>query len=214
MLSERGATDTMKWAILATGTIARKFAGTVNAMAEAGEDQQVIACASRSLEKAQAFADEFGIPRAYGSYEAMAADPDVEAVYIATPNTMHYENAKMCLDAGKYVLCEKPFTTTKADAEELFALARAKGLFIMEGFWIRFLPVHQKMMELIRNGEIGNVVFARADFGFTANGARRVRKFDPAWAAAQCSTSAFIIWASCAWLCRTRIRSAIRSSLT
>ncbi|MBQ6240304.1 MAG: Gfo/Idh/MocA family oxidoreductase [Firmicutes bacterium] len=170
----------MKWAILATGTIARKFAGTVNAMAEAGEDQQVIACASRSLERAQAFADEFGIPRAYGSYEAMAADPDVEAVYIATPNTMHYENAKMCLDAGKHVLCEKPFTTTKADAEELFALARAKGLFIMEGFWIRFLPVHQKMMELIRNGEIGNVVFARADFGFTANGARRVRKFDPA----------------------------------
>ncbi len=169
----------MKWAILATGTIARKFAGTIRSMAAAGEDQQLVACASRSQEKAQAFADEFGIPRAYGSYEAMAADPDVEAVYIATPNTMHFENAKMCLNAGKNVLCEKPFTTTKADAEALFALAREKGLFIMEGFWIRFLPVHQKMMELIRDGEIGDVVFARADFGFAVSGARKIRKFDP-----------------------------------
>lgn len=169
----------MKWAILATGTIARKFAGTIRSMASAGEDQQLIACASRSQEKAQAFADEFGIPRAYGSYEAMAADPDIEAVYIATPNTMHFENAKMCLNAGKHVLCEKPFTTTKADAEALFALARERGLFIMEGFWIRFLPVHQKMMELIRDGEIGDVVFARADFGFVVSGARKIRKFDP-----------------------------------
>ncbi len=169
----------MKWAILATGTIARKFAGTIRSMAAAGEDQQLVACASRSQEKAQAFADEFGIPRAYGSYEAMAADPDIEAVYIATPNTMHFENAKMCLNAGKHVLCEKPFTTTKADAETLFALAKEKGLFIMEGFWIRFLPVLQKMMELIRDGEIGDVVFARADFGFAVSGARKIRKFDP-----------------------------------
>ncbi len=169
----------MKWAILATGTIARKFAGTIRSMVSAGEDQQLVACASRSQEKAQTFADEFGIPRAYGSYEAMAADPDVEAVYIATPNTMHFENAKMCLNSGKHVLCEKPFTTTKADAEALFALAREKGLFIMEGFWIRFLPVHQKMMELIRDGEIGDVVFARADFGFAVSGARKIRKFDP-----------------------------------
>ena len=172
----------MKWAILATGTIARRFAETVNAMAAAGEDQQVIACASRTQEKAQAFADEFGILRAYGSYEAMLEDPDVEAVYIATPNNMHFENAVMCLNAGKHVLCEKPFTTTKEDAETLFALAKAKGLFIMEDFWIRFLPVHQKMMELVKNGEIGDVVFARVDYGFVANGARKIRKFDPALA--------------------------------
>ena len=172
----------MKWAILATGTIARRFAQTVNEMAAAGEDQQVLACASRTQEKAQAFADEFHIPRAYGSYEEMAADPEVEAVYIATPNNMHFENAVMCLNAGKHVLCEKPFTTTKEDAETLFALAKAKGLFIMEGFWIRFLPMHQKMMELVKNGEIGDVVFARVDYGFVANGARKIRKFDPALA--------------------------------
>ena len=172
----------MKWAILATGTIARRFAETVNAMAAAGEDQQVIACASRTQEKAQAFADEFGIPRAYGSYEAMLEDPDVEAVYIATPNNMHFENAVMCLNAGKNVLCEKPFTTTKEDAEKLFELAKEKGLFIMEGFWIRFLPVHQKMMEIVKSGEIGDVVFARVDYGFTVGGARKIRKFDPALA--------------------------------
>ncbi len=172
----------MKWAILATGNIAKRFATTVNAMKEAGEDQEVLACASRTLEKAEAFAGEFGIPRAYGSYEAMLSDPDVEAVYIASPNNLHFEHSVMCLNAGKHVLCEKPFTTAREDAEALFALAKEKGLFIMEGFWIRFLPAHQKMMEIVRSGELGKVVFARVDYGFTVSGARKIRKFDPALA--------------------------------
>ncbi|MBP5225139.1 MAG: Gfo/Idh/MocA family oxidoreductase [Lachnospiraceae bacterium] len=172
----------MKWAILATGNIARRFAATVNAMKEAGEDQQVLACASRTIEKSETFAAEFGIPRAYGSYEAMLADPDVEAVYIASPNNLHFEHAVMCLNAGKHVLCEKPFTTAKEDAERLFTLAKEKGLFIMEGFWIRFLPAHQKMMEIVKSGELGKVVFARVDYGFTVSGARKIRKFDPALA--------------------------------
>lgn len=169
----------MKWGILATGTIAAKFAETINKMEG---DQVLIACASRSMEKAQSFADKFGIKRAYGAYEEMMSDDEVEAVYIATPNNLHYENCVMCLNAGKHVLCEKPFTTTREEGEMLFALAKAKGLFIMEAFWIRFLPALQKMKVLIDSGEIGDVVWARSEYGFVANGERRARKFDSALA--------------------------------
>ena len=165
----------MKWGILATGTIAAKFAETVNAM----EDTQVLAaCASRTMEKAEAFREKYNIVRAYDTYEAMMQDPDVDAVYIATPNNMHYDNCVMCLNAGKHVLCEKPFTVDREEAEKLFALAKEKGLFIMEAFWIRLLPALQKMKELIENGMIGDVVWARSDYGFVAKGARKDRKFD------------------------------------
>ena len=98
----------MKWGILATGTIAKKFASTVEQMGAEGE--QLVAVGSRHMESAQAFAQQYGIPRCYDSYEALAADPEVEAIYVATPNTLHYENCKLCLEQGKHVLCEKPFT--------------------------------------------------------------------------------------------------------
>lgn len=169
----------MKWGILATGNIAKKFANTVNQMKENGEPQEVIACGSRSLEKAKEFAAAYEIPKAYGSYEEMLADSEVEAVYIATPNNMHYENCKACLLAGKHVLCEKPFTVHVAEAESLYLLAQEKGLFIMEGFWIRFLPMLQKLRKVIADGTIGKVMWARSDYGFIAKGARRERKFDP-----------------------------------
>lgn len=165
----------MKWGILATGTIAAKFADTVNQM----EGEQILAaCASRTMEKAESFRAKYNILRAYDSYEAMVQDPEVEAVYIATPNNLHFENCVMCLEAGKHVLCEKPFTTTREEGEKLFALAESKGLFIMEAFWTRFLPVMRKLQELIRDGVIGDVVWARSDYGFIATGARKDRKFD------------------------------------
>ena len=107
----------MRWGILATGMIARKFADTVNRMA--GEGEKLIAAGSRSAEKAKAFAEEFGIPKYYDSYEELAADPDIDAVYIASPNNLHKEHTLLCLNAGKHVLCEKPFTTNARDAEEL-----------------------------------------------------------------------------------------------
>ena len=110
----------MKWGILTTGTIAAKFAETVNQMEES---QTLTACASRSMEKAEAFRAKYDIARAYDSYEAMVQDPEVEAVYIATPNNMHYENCLLCLEAGKHVLCEKPFTVDHREGEKLFALA-------------------------------------------------------------------------------------------
>ncbi len=164
----------MKWGILATGTIARKFAVTINQMPE----QELIACASRSLEKSKTFAEEFGILKAYGSYEDMLKDDGIDAIYIATPNNLHYENSVMCLNAGKHVLCEKPFTPTREEGEKLFKLAEEKGLFIMEAFWIRFLPALQKMQEIINAGVIGDVVWSRSDYGFIAAGARKGRKFD------------------------------------
>ena len=121
--------DFMKWGILATGNIAKKFASTVQQMGAEGES--LAAVGSRRAQAARDFAAEYGIPHAWASYEELAADPAVEAVYVATPNSLHYENVKLCLSGGKNVLCEKPFTLTAAQAEELYALAQRRGLFLM-----------------------------------------------------------------------------------
>lgn len=168
----------MKWGILAVGTIAAKFADTINHM----DGQELTACASRSAEKADAFAQKFGIPHAWASYEQLVQDPDVEAIYIATPNNLHAENCRLCLNAGKHVLCEKPLTPARAEGEQLFALAEEKGLFLMEGMWIRHLPVLRRMQDILRSGAIGSVLYARSDYGFVAKGARKDRKFDSALA--------------------------------
>lgn len=168
----------MNWGILATGTIAKKFASTVHAMKEEG--QVLAAVASRDEKRAQEFAGEFHVQKAYESYEALLADQNVEAVYIATPNNLHFENAKMCLMAGKHVLCEKPFTTNVNEAALLYELAQEKGLFIMEAFWIDLLPVLLEMRKIIENGVIGDVQYARSDYGFVVDGKRKMRKFDSA----------------------------------
>ena len=115
----------MKWGILATGTIAKKFAATVNQMKDAKE--VLVAVGSRREESARQFAEEYQIQKYYGSYEELAEDPEVEVVYVATPNKFHYENCEMCLNAGKHVLCEKPFTTNADEARELYRLAEEKG---------------------------------------------------------------------------------------
>ena len=165
----------MKWGILATGTIAAKFAKTVIRMGS--DDEEIAAVGSRDMKKAQEFADTYGIKKAYGSYEELAADPDVEAVYIATPNNMHFSNAMLCLENGKHVLCEKPFTTNAGDAETLYREAGKSGLFIMEAFWVRFLPLYEKLLRIIETKEFGELRHVRCDYGFIAAGARRERKF-------------------------------------
>ena len=111
----------MRWGILSTGTIASKFAKTLLDMHDPQETAAAVA--SRTIEKAVAFADTYHIPIAHSAYEALADDPQVEAVYVATPNNFHYEHVRMCLNAGKHVLCEKPLTTCAEDARELYALA-------------------------------------------------------------------------------------------
>lgn len=168
----------MKWGIMGTGVIARKFAATIHQMR--GEGDELVAVASRLPETAQAFATANSVPHAYGSYAAMLADAQVNAVYIATPNTLHFDNARASLLAGKHVLCEKPFTLNATQARELYALARERGLFIMEAFWIRFLPVLTKMREMIAAGEIGDIVHVRSDYGFIPAETHSVRKRDAA----------------------------------
>ena len=166
----------MKWGILATGTIARKFASTVAQMSAEGE--QLTAVGSRRMESAEAFAQQYGIPRCYDSYEALAAAPEVEAVYIATPNTLHYENCRLCLEHGKHVLCEKPFTINEAQAQELYRLAEEKHLFIMEAFWIWLLPLYTKLRQILAAGTIGEVKSIACQYGFVTAGARKDRKFN------------------------------------
>ena len=165
----------MKWGILATGNIAKKFASTVLQMKEEGE--RLLAVGSRNLSSAKNFAEEYGIEYIYGSYEELAASPEVDAVYIATPNNLHYENCRLCLMQGKHVLCEKPFTISPGQAEELYRLAEEKGLFLMEAFWIRFLPLYEELRKILAAGEIGEVRELYVQYGFVAEGARRTRKF-------------------------------------
>ena len=165
----------MNWGILATGTIAAKFAKTVAQMCS--DDEKIVAVGSRDVKKAQKFADTYGIKKAYESYEKLTTDPEVEAVYIATPNSMHFSNAMLCLKNGKHVLCEKPFTTNAGEAETLYSEADKRGLFIMEAFWIRFLPLYEKLLRIIETKEFGELRHVRCDYGFIAKGARRERKF-------------------------------------
>lgn len=166
----------MKWGIISTGVIAGKFADTVARMHAEGD--VVLAVASRTQDSADTFASRHGIARAYGSYAALLADPDVEAVYIATPNTMHFDNSRQSLLAGKHVLCEKPFTLNAGQARALYALARDQKRFIMEAFWIRFLPTLLKLREVIASGEIGAVAHMRSDYGFVPAQSHSVLKRD------------------------------------
>lgn len=156
--------------------IAGKFAGTLAQLPDCGN---AVAVGSRSADKAAKFAAEYNIGRAYGSYAELAADPDVDVIYIATPHSAHYATAKLCLESGKSVLCEKTFTTNASQAQTLFKLAREKNLFIMEAFWTKFLPTYRKVQQLIAEGAIGTVTHFRAQYGFAPIGARYVRKLDP-----------------------------------
>ncbi len=165
----------MKWGIMATGTIAAKFAKTVALMNSA--EEAVVAVGSRDEKRAKAFADTYGIKKAYGSYEELVSDSEVEAVYIATPNSLHMENAMLCLENGKHVLCEKPFTTNAADAEFLYNEAEKRGLFIMEAFWIRFLPLYRELMDIVGTKKFGDLRHVRCDYGYSVNETRRERKF-------------------------------------
>lgn len=165
----------IKWGIMAPGTIAKKFAQTITQMDS--NDVKLTAVASRSLDKAKEFASEYSIKHHFGSYEELCSCDDVDAIYIATPNNLHYECCVLALSHNKHVLCEKPFTTDAKQAEELYALAEDKGLFIMEALWTFHLPLLKKAAELIENGAIGDVHYITAEYGFTAEGKRLERKF-------------------------------------
>lgn len=152
----------IRWGILGLGTIARAFATGLTAV----PDAKLVAVGSRSVFKAKEFAKEFGAARTHGSYEDLAKDPEVDAIYIATPHPMHKEDAILCLNHGKAVLCEKPFCVNAKELEEVVAAARAQNVFLMEAMWTRFMPVMAKVREWLAAGRIGDPRLVTADFGF------------------------------------------------
>lgn len=168
----------VRWGILGAGHIARKFALGLQSTAGA----ELVAVGSRSQEKADAFGAEFNVTRHHGSYEALVADADVEAVYVATPHPMHAPHSILALQAGKVVLCEKPFTANAAQAEQIVAAARKAKKFCMEAMWSRFLPPVQRVKKLLAEGAIGEVRMVMADFGFRCGWNPESRLLDPALA--------------------------------
>lgn len=140
-----------KLGIIGAGWIAEKMAAALAPL----EDYCVYAIASRSIEKAEAFAKKWNVPKAYGSYEEMVGDPYVDLVYIATPHSHHHAHAMLALEHGKHVLVEKAFTANAAEAAELLETARTKGLFITEAIWTRYMPLSHKVKELMESGTIG-----------------------------------------------------------
>ncbi len=153
---------TFKWGILGPGNISRQFARGLQVI----EDAEIYAVGSRSQENADKFGDEFEVPQRYPSYAALANDPDVAAIYIGTPHQMHRENTIMCLEAGKPVICEKPFAINAKQAKEMIDCARSNRVFLLEAMWTRFNPVSRKVCELLAAGAIGEVRMLHCDFGF------------------------------------------------
>ena len=167
--------EKIRWGIIGPGFIARRFA---NCMPYA-PDAEIYAVASRSQEKAEAFGAEYGATKCYGSYEELANDPDVDVAYIATPHNYHLAHTLLCLNAGKHVLCEKPFAVNAKEAKAMIDCAREKKLFLMDAFWTRYFPVMAKLRELLADNAIGDVMLVQADFGGRGPIVPEKRHFNP-----------------------------------
>lgn len=158
--------------ILGAGKIAEKMAATIREM----DDARVVAVGARELVRAQAFAGRFGIPKAYGSYEQLVADEEVQLIYIATPHSHHKEHAILCLNAGKHVLCEKAFARTAAEAREMLALANERKLLLTEAIWPRFMPMAQELAQLCSREEVGKVWGLSANLFYPVEKVERIQR--------------------------------------
>jgi predicted dehydrogenase len=152
----------IRWGVVGPGAIAVGFADAMG-MVEGGD---IVAVASRSSERADAFADRYGIATRYGDYAALAEDGEVDAVYVATPQSRHVDDTLLMLRAGKHVLCEKPFALNEAEAQRMVDEARRQNVFLMEAIWSRFLPAYRSLVEVVGSGRIGEPLLVEADFGF------------------------------------------------
>jgi predicted dehydrogenase len=153
--------DSIRWGVIGTGGIAAAFVRDLALL----EDAEAVAVGSRSQESADRFGDEHGIARRHASYAALAADPEVDAVYVATPHPGHHDAALVAIEAGKAVLVEKPFTMDAAEARALVDAARARGTFLMEAMWTRHLPRTLAIREIVESGRIGDIVLVTAEHG-------------------------------------------------
>jgi predicted dehydrogenase len=155
------STPPLRWGVMGTGRIARSFVSDLH-YSEAGT---CVAVGSRLKETAERFGQDLDVPRRHASYQALAHDPEVQAVYVASPHPMHFADAMLAVEAGKAVLVEKAFTMTGADARRLVEAARRAGVFMMEGMWTRFLPHMAEIRRLLAEGALGEVVTVTADHG-------------------------------------------------
>ncbi len=168
-------TTPLRWGILGTGTIAEVFARDLPLSVGA----KLLAVGSRSASTAEGFAATHKVPRAHGTYEDLVNDGEVDAVYVATPAHLHAEHVTLALNAGKHVLCEKPFTLNGAQARELASLARSKNLFLMEAMWTRFLPAMHQLRGLLEEGAIGDILQVHADLGLPVALDPKARIYSP-----------------------------------
>lgn len=165
----------IRWGILGPGKIACSFAAGLRE----AKGAKLVAIGSRDLNRARDFAREYGATSAYGSYEELAADANVDAVYIGTPHSHHEAHSVLCLQAGKHVLCEKPLALSASQVERMIAAARENSVVLMEGMWTRFLPALNFVREQIAAGAIGEVRMIGADFGFRTDVDPESRLFNP-----------------------------------
>lgn len=168
--------EKIRWGILGTGVIAKKFAQGLAVL----DDATLSAVGSRTPAGAASFAAEFKVPRQHGSYAELAADPEVDIIYVATPHPMHVGDTLLCLDNGKAVICEKPFAVNAAEARRMARRAREKKLFLMEAMWTRYIPAVVQAKKWVDDGEIGDVRMIIADFGFRASCDEEHRLLNPA----------------------------------
>ena len=166
---------TYKWGILGAARIAGKFVEGLKILPNA----ERYAIAARSLERAEAFKEKHGFVKAFGSYEEMLADPELDIVYIATTNNLHFEHTMMCLEAGKAVLCEKPFASDLSQVEQMVNKAREKNVFLMEALWSRFIPSMIQFKEMVENGAIMRPLLLQCNFGFISPFDPHKRIYDP-----------------------------------
>jgi len=164
----------VRWAILGTGSVAQSFAQDLVTT----PDAELVAVGSRSLDRARAFAGKLGVRHPYGSYEETVQDPEVDVVYIATPNSRHVTDCLLALDADKALLCEKPFAQTADEARTIIEVANRKNVFCMEAMWTRFLPAVADVCSKIQAGEIGELMSITPDFGYPSEAAATNRLFD------------------------------------
>lgn len=155
-------TNPCRWGIIGPGKIAQKFAAAIRLAGNA----VLQAIASRDAARSREFAEKHGATKWYNNYEQLVADPDIDAIYIATPHAFHAENALLCLKHGKPVLCEKPMALNRKQVEQMVAASRLNNTFLMEAMWTRFLPAIEKVLELVKDGKIGAVKYVKGDFGF------------------------------------------------
>ncbi len=167
--------ENIRWGILGCGKIAHKFASDLKLV----KNSELVAVGSRDAARGEAFGKVHGARHAFTDYEALAASPEVDVIYIATPHGMHYDNVMMCLDYGKAVLCEKAFGLNSRQVKEMVGKARQKGIFLMEAFWTKFLPQYQEVTRIVRDGLIGDIKVVQADFGFKAPVPPAQRLYDP-----------------------------------